>query len=504
VSAQRPESAPSFSLVDLKGSTQAKKISWESFDAIALPIHSVDAKVALLKTTLDSLALAEVNRSAESLLELFADATGKAGEIFDVQIDHPTIKHLYLVGVGDESADDLRKAGAALARKTKSTGSRVLSAVNTKAATAVVHINALILANFVWNLKSKKELKVTRFTLVGGFEKELAKAEIVGYATWRARELIHTPSNIKNPAWMATEAKKLVTSAGVTGLSIKVLSGRELKRFGGLLAVGNSSPKPGPRMVEITYAPTGSKNWPHVVLVGKGITFDTGGISLKRPYDFMVPMKTDMTGSAVVLGAITGAAQLAPKVRITALMMLAENAVSSTSQRPSDVIVQYDGTSVEVTNTDAEGRLVLADGLGYANLELDPDYLIDIATLTGSATLGLGRQYGAMYSRDAKLAQTFTQAGEIICERVWRMPLVDEYADAIKSDIADFNHITDTEHFSGGSITAALFLEKFAGDRKWVHFDIAGPARSEIDAGENQKGGTAFGVRLLIEWLTSL
>lgn len=504
MSAQRPESAPSFSLIELNGSTHAKKISWESFDAIALPIHFVEAKVALRQTSLNSLALAEVNRSAESLLELFPDATGKASEIFDVQIDHPTIKHLYLVSVGDESADELREAGAALARKTKGAGSRVLSAVNTKAATAVVHINALILANFVWNLKSKKETKVTRFTLVGSFEKELAKAEIVGYATWRARELIHTPSNIKNPAWMATQAKKLVTSAGVSGLSINVLSGRELKRFGGLLAVGNSSPKPGPRMVEITYAPTGSKNWPHVVLVGKGITFDTGGISLKRPYDFMIPMKTDMTGSAVVLGVITGAAQLAPKVRITALMMLAENAVSSTSQRPSDVIVQYDGTSVEVTNTDAEGRLVLADGLGYANLELEPDYLIDIATLTGSATLGLGRQYGAMYSRDAKLAQTFTQAGENICERVWRMPLVDEYADAIKSDIADFNHITDTEHFSGGSITAALFLEKFAGDRKWVHFDIAGPARSENDAGENPKGGTAFGVRLLIEWLTSL
>lgn len=504
MSAQRPESAPSFSLVDLKGSTPAKKVAWENFDAIALPIHSVEAKVALLKTSLNSLALAEVERSAQSLLELFPDATGKAGEIFDVQIDHPTIKHLYVVGIGDESADDLRKAGAALARKTKSTGYRVLSAVNTKASTAVVHINALILANFTWNLKSKKELKVTRFTLVGSFEKELAKAQIIGYATWRVRELIHTPSNIKNPAWMATQAKKMVTSAGISGLSINVLSGRELKRFGGLLAVGNSSPKPGPRMVEITYAPAGSKNWPHVVLVGKGITFDTGGISLKRPYDFMIPMKTDMTGSAVVLGAITGAAQLAPKVRITALMMLAENAVSSTSQRPSDVIVQYDGTSVEVTNTDAEGRLVLADGLGYANLELDPDYLIDIATLTGSATLGLGRQYGAMYSRDAKLAQSFSQAGDNICERVWRMPLVDEYADAIKSDIADFNHITDTEHFSGGSITAALFLERFAGDRKWVHFDIAGPARSETDSGENQKGGTAFGVRLLIEWLTSL
>jgi len=256
-------------------------------------------------------------------------------------------------------------------------------------------------------------------------------------------------------------------------------------------------------MIEITYAPIGSKNWPHVVLVGKGITFDTGGISLKRPYDFMVPMKTDMTGAAVVLAATMGAAQLSPKVRITALMMCAENAVSSTSQRPSDVLVQYDGTSVEVTNTDAEGRLVLADGLGYANLELNPDYLIDVATLTGAATLALGRTHSAMYSRDSKLAESLIAAGENICERTWRMPLVDEYAPAIHSDIADLNHITDSENFSGGSITAALFLEKFVGDRAWAHLDIAGPARSESDAGENPKGGTAYGVRLLIEWLTS-
>lgn len=501
---QRPDSAPIFSLLELTGS---KKISWANFDAIALPIHPADSQPALLKNPLLASALGELSQSADSIFELFPEATGKAGEIFDLQIDHTSIKHLYLVGVGEESLDDMRKAGVALARKTKGAGVRVLTAVNGKSSTAVVHINALILANFLWSLKSKKESKkpsFTAFSLVGSFKKELLRAEVIGYSTWRARELIHTPANIKDPAWMAAQAKKLVASAGVTGLSIKVLSRRELKRFGGLLAVGNSAPKPGPRMVEISYAPAGSKNWPHVVMVGKGITFDTGGISLKRPYDFMVPMKTDMTGSAVVLGAITGAAQLAPKVRITALMMLAENAVSSTSQRPSDVIVQYDGTSVEVTNTDAEGRLVLADGLGYANLELDPDYLIDIATLTGSATLGLGRQYGAMYSRDAKLAQSFATAGENICERVWRMPLVDEYADAIKSDIADFNHITDTEHFSGGSITAALFLEKFVGNRSWVHFDIAGPARSESDSGENPKGGTAFGVRLLIEWLTSL
>jgi len=206
-----------------------------------------------------------------------------------------------------------------------------------------------------------------------------------------------------------------------------------------------------------------------------------------------------MAGSATVLLTIVAAAKLGLKVRITGLLMLAENALSGTSQRPSDVIKQYGGTTVEVINTDAEGRLVLADGLAYADLNLEPDYLIDIATLTGAATLGLGRQYAAMYTRNKTLAKKLTQIGEKIGEKVWHMPLVDDYTIALESDIADLNHLADKFEFSAGSITAALFLEKFAGARNWVHLDIAGTGRSEVDSGENIKGGTGFGSRLLIE-----
>jgi leucyl aminopeptidase len=185
-------------------------------------------------------------------------------------------------------------------------------------------------------------------------------------------------------------------------------------------------------------------------------------------------------------------------------MMLAENALSGTSQRPSDVITQYGGKTVEILDTDAEGRLVLADGLAYADKNLNPDYIVDIATLTGSATLGLGRQHAAMYTRDEKLAKNFYEAGERSGDRVWHMPLVDDYHEALESPIADLSHVTAKKKFSAGSITAALFLEQFAGDRTWVHFDIAGVARSEGDVGENPKGGTGFGVRLLIEWLRTL
>jgi leucyl aminopeptidase len=317
--------------------------------------------------------------------------------------------------------------------------------------------------------------------------------------------LVHTPSNIKSPLWVAAEAEKI---AAENGLEIRILAGKELAEFGGLRAVGNSSPKPGPRFVEVTYYPKGKKKnsgaLPHVVIVGKGITFDTGGISLKRPYDIMMAMKTDMAGSAAALGAISALSHFQPNVQVTVLMMLAENALSGTSQRPSDVITQYGGKTVEILDTDAEGRLVLADGLAYADKNLDPDYIIDIATLTGSATLGLGRQHAAMYTRDEKVAKSFYEAGQRSGDRVWHMPLVDDYLEALESPIADLSHVTAKKKFSAGSITAALFLEEFVGERKWVHLDIAGVARSEVDAGENPKGGTGFGVRLLIEWLTTL
>jgi leucyl aminopeptidase len=225
---------------------------------------------------------------------------------------------------------------------------------------------------------------------------------------------------------------------------------------------------------------------------------------MKRPYDMMMAMKTDMAGAAAVLSVISALPELAPRVRVTALLMCAENAVSATAQRPSDVITHFGGTTTEVLNTDAEGRLVLADGLAYADLKLKPDYLIDIATLTGSATLGLGRQYAAMYSRDAKLVAKLSEIGLETGDRVWQMPLVDDYVDSLESDIADINNTADKGDYNAGSVTAALFLEKFVGNRKWVHFDIAGTGRSEVDAGENPKGGTGFGVRLLTTWICSL
>ena len=435
----------------------------------------------------------------------FFSPTGKAGELFEIPVsatDSQTDR-IFLVGVGDQSGAAARSAGAAVGRKVRGKNTTVFSACVVTDAKS--HAISIALGAWVWNLKTDKKKEEPTIFVASKDEQAIKDASSIAQAMCRTRDLIHTPANIKTPAWMGKQAEEFAKG---TGLNVEIFAGAALKEFGGLRAVGGSSPKPGPRMIQVSYQPKSKKKsakaLPHIVLVGKGITFDTGGVSLKRPYDTMMAMKSDMAGSAAILGTLTALEQLQPNVRVTALMMMAENAISATAQRPSDVIKHYGGTTVEVINTDAEGRLVLADGLAYADANLDPDYLIDIATLTGAATLGLGRQYAAMYTRDNKLAAQLSKAGEASGDRVWHMPLVDDYKEALRSDIADFNHTADKGKFSAGSVTAALFLENFTSTRRWVHLDIAGTARSEVDAGENSKGGTGFGVRLLTEWITSL
>ena len=487
------------------------EIDLSKYDSVAVPIIKSDSGVELGNPKVIKAIEKYFKIELVNLLSNWPDATGKAGELLEVPIAAPETKlsRIYFVGVGENTPEDLRKAGTALSRKVKGSGSAILNTLVTTKQSARSHAVAIVLASYSWSQKSPppKALKAASFTLVGKFESELSEARLLAEGVWLARDLIHTPSNIKNPLWIAEQAKAQVTKAKSSALKIEVKSGAGLAKFGGLLAVGNSAPKPGPRLVQVSFEPRGSKNWPHVVLVGKGITFDTGGVSLKRPYEHMVGMKSDMSGAAAVLATVIAIAKLgvnAPKVRVTGILMCAENALSSTSQRPSDVITHFGGTTVEVINTDAEGRLVLADGLAYADAELDPDYLIDVATLTGAATLGLSRYYGAMYTRDNKLARKLADIGDYTGDQIWHMPLVDDYSIALESNIADFNHTADKFKFQGGSVTAALFLENFVGKRKWVHLDIAGPARSEVDAGENVKGGTGYGVRLLTQWLATL
>jgi leucyl aminopeptidase len=240
-----------------------------------------------------------------------------------------------------------------------------------------------------------------------------------------------------------------------------------------------------------------------VVLVGKGITFDSGGLSLKPP-DGMVAMKTDMSGGAAVIGAASALRALGVASRVTALVPLAENMPGADATRPGDVITHYGGRTSEVLNTDAEGRLVLADALAYAVADLEPDVIVDIATLTGAATLGLGRRHGALFSTSAELTGELVLAADAGGERLWPMPLVDAYRDSLESPVADLRNIGDPEaKYHGGAITAALFLREFVGAAgvPWAHLDVAGPARADGDEDEVTKGATGFGVRTFRRWL---
>lgn len=501
---------PSFHLV---GSDSPDLSELKSFNALVLPSHSSPVGPGIEPTVGNELALTLSKSSFNEILEQWPDFSGNAGELIEIPIKQAgECTRLFILGIGAGSIEEARKAGATIGRKVKATGFSVYNAYSGSHDGALAHLVAISLSQYGWSLKSehsKSDLNArakggTKFFFARSLGDVSVRATVIAEATWRTRDLIHTPSNIKNPEWLAEQAKSLVQKSKSSDLKVTVKKGSGLAKFGGLLAVGNSSPSAAPHLIEIRYAPTGSESWPHVVLVGKGITYDTGGISLKRPYDLMVPMKSDMAGAAAILTATVAMAKIKPRIRVTALMMCAENMVSATAQRPSDVITHYGGTTVEVINTDAEGRLVLADGLAYADLELKPDYLLDIATLTGAATLGLGKQYAAMYSRNAALTAQLHEIGERIGDRVWPMPLVDDYTPSLESSVADFNHAASAQNFNGGSITAALFLEQFVGKQNWVHLDIAGPARSDVDSGEVIKGGTGFGTRLLIEWLASL
>jgi leucyl aminopeptidase len=251
--------------------------------------------------------------------------------------------------------------------------------------------------------------------------------------------------------------------------------------------------------VQVDYVPAkGGRKAPHVVLVGKGITFDTGGLSIK-PGEAMTTMKRDMTGAAVVAATMSALRAVDCPVRVTGLLPIAENAISGNALRPGDVITHWGGRTTEVTNTDAEGRLVLADALQYAASTLKPDLLVDVATLTGGIKVALGLNTGGYFATDDAAAEHLERASAESGERLWRMPLAEEYESFLSSRVAD----ADNAPGRAPAITAALFLQHFTGGLPWVHLDIASVGDAPGDVGEWTPGPTGFGVRLLLHWLGS-
>ena len=311
-----------------------------------------------------------------------------------------------------------------------------------------------------------------------------------------ARDLVNEPASVATPTYLANQAKRLSNS---NGLRTEVWGVNKIKaaKMNGLLAVSRGGPEE-PRFIKLRYAPTGRPK-KKIALIGKGLTFDSGGLSLK-PAKSMQTMKIDMSGAAAVLGTMYAVSQIKPRVQVTGYVPSSENMPSGTAQKPGDVIRYRNGKTVEVLNTDAEGRLILADAL-IAAREDKPDVIIDLATLTGACMVALGSQVAGLFSNDEKLTDDLMASGRKAGERLWPMPLVEEYKTDIKSNIADIKNIGGGY---GGAITAALFLQEFVADTPWAHLDIAGPAFSERALSYAPRGGTGFGVRTLINYVLSL
>ncbi len=325
----------------------------------------------------------------------------------------------------------------------------------------------------------------------------LRRAKLYSQATMLARDLINEPPSRMNPERLAQEAKKIQTAA----LTVKVYETQDLQRLGmgAILGVGAGGAVP-PRFVEIIYKPSG-KAKKVLALVGKGITFDSGGLSLK-PAQSMETMKDDMSGAAAVLAVMSVLPELAPSLEVRGYLAIAENMPGGRAQKPGDVLKAYNGKTIEVLNTDAEGRLVLADALAYA-CSKKPDVVMDIATLTGACVVALGHRISAVMTNTPKLFSELKAAGEAAGEKFWELPLDKDYQADVKSKLADVQNI-GKRRGEAGTIIGGLFLQEFVDGRPWVHIDIAGPSWTDADQPYCPTGGTGHPVRTLLHYIESL
>jgi leucyl aminopeptidase len=470
---------------------------------LVAPIRDGEGGDGPVRAAVDALGL-----DPEAVLATHEPAS-TAGTVTTVPLlpDAHGVRRVLLVGIADGSDASWRTAGAAVGRATRGAGDVVHAVGETASGAALAaYVESVVLASWAsprWTRDGAvagSEPSATAVVTGSADAATVRRAVVRARAQLLARGLAITPSNTKNPAWLARQAS---TVARRCGLEARVWDERRLRSdgFGGILAVGQGSATP-PRLVRLDHEPAdATAATPRVVLVGKGITFDTGGLQIK-PAEGMLGMKTDMSGAAIVLAVLSACRELEVPVRVTGLLAIAENAVGGGSYRPGDVVTQYGGRTVEIGNTDAEGRIVLADALAYADAHLDPAWLVDVATLTGAARIALGRALAPVFSTDAGLTDALVAAGATTGETLWPMPLPDTYRRALDSDVADLTHIAPG--VGGGAVTAALFLREFVGERRWAHLDIAGTGRSDVDAGSSVKGATGFGTRLLLRWLEEM
>ena len=464
-------------------------------------------------------AAADFDRASGGALRQLLRSGDFTGRWLETALLYPTRgskpSRVLIVGLGENpelTPPRLLQAAATAARRSRGLRARVMSAAVRDELATPERLQALaegaVLGHYAftkyrtdalpplrsveWMVRDAKQARTLSAIVANGAR----RAE----ATCLARDLATTPGQDLVPEQLAERAREVAEQSGATA---RVLRVPQLERLGlgCLLAVGRGSPNP-PCLAVLDRAPSlkpaRGEQVATVVLIGKGITFDTGGISLK-PREDMARMKYDMSGAAAIIGVFAGLPALELPFRVVGLLPCAENRPGGRAFKPGDVVRAMDGTTIEVTNTDAEGRLVLADALCYAH-GFDPAVVIDIATLTGAARTALGAQAAALFTRDDALATGLLAAGARSGERLWRMPLFDEYASELRSDTAD---LLNSAGVLGGASLAATFLRRFSRGRSWAHLDIAPTAWAPADRPHELRGPTGFGVRLLLEWLSA-
>ena len=457
-------------------------------------------------------------QSAASDLVASGEVSGKM--LDTIMVHRPQglkARRLLLVGGGkakDFSLSELRKlAGTALRflkpRKIRSLAFLLPEIVSGAADAVKAAVEGAYVGNFDPDTykSDRKDQLIQELTLLapvsadrGAIEKALAEARVMGESQNFTRELVNEPGNRMTPTVLADRARGMVAEVNSPNLTIEVLGPEKIRelKMGAFWSVAQGSDEP-PQLIVMRYTPPGAPEKPVLGLVGKGITFDSGGISIK-PADGMEKMKYDMAGGAAMLGAMRAIAILQPKIKVIGIVCATENMPSGKAQKPGDVQIAMSGKSIEIINTDAEGRLVLADGLAYAR-QLGATHLIDAATLTGAVVVALGGVNAGVFANNDEMYGRFEKAEQRAGEKMWRMPLDDEYRELIRSGIAD---IKNTGGRYGGAISAAMFLKEFVEDTPWIHLDIAGTAWTEENKSWIALGPSGIAVRSIVEFVKDM
>lgn len=481
------------------------RLDWTG-DALALGFFE-DA----VEVTDDLAALDE--KFAGTLNELIAETEfkGKEGSSAVTRVGAGSpVRKIILVGLGKADAfkpDTLRRIGAAIARLAKKEKSKTLGISlpvwnHAPDATTGAIAEGILLALHQDNrFKSEpedKEPQLERVDLLGlaGQEEAITRAQSLSSGVILARELVAAPPNECTPMTMAETAQAIASNHN---LQLEILEQEECEKLGmgAFLGVAKASEMP-PKFIHLTYKPEGTPRR-KLAIIGKGLTFDSGGLNIKGAGSGIETMKMDMGGAAATLGAAKAIGQLKPDVEVHFISAVTENMISGGAMHPGDILKASNGKTIEVNNTDAEGRLTLADALVFAE-KLGVDAIVDLATLTGACVIALGDDIAGLFTPNDTVAQELLQASEKAGEKLWRMPMEEKYFEGIKSPIAD---LKNTGPRPGGSITAALFLKQFIQETPWAHLDIAGPVWTDKENGVNNSGATGYGVRTLVNWVLS-